>query len=211
MKIEKKMLMPIYTTAVGFIIIGLCLRFGGEKFLTDIYSHKYNDAPNPSLLKTVKYGGVALYIGGWLVVAICLSMKHKGNRILKHSIFSVVIISMIWAVFEFKEESFISQPKLPLLSCSVLLSSLVALISLKYNIKDIMLILVASVLIISSEYFILPFQRNNQICDGLGLPLLILGWFILFYVFDGSDEVFDGFRPRPPKIPLLTTTANSRV
>lgn len=206
MKIEKKMFMPIYTAGVGLIIIGLCLRFGGEKFLTDLYFRKYNDAPDQTLLNVVKYGGVALYICGWLVVAICISMKHKGNRILKHSIFSIVIISVIWAVFEFKEERFITQPKLPLLSCSVLLSSLVALITLKYKIKDIILILVASILIVSAEYFILPFQRNNQICDGMGLPLLILGWFILFYVFDGSNEVLHGFRPHPNGIPLITTS-----
>lgn len=179
----------IYTTAVGLIIIGLCLRFGGEKFMVDWYFKKYNNAPAKTLLNTVKYGGVSMYIGGWLMMAICLAMKHKGNRLLKHSIFSVLIISVIWAVFEFKEENFVTQPKLPLISCSVLLSSLVALITLKYSLKDILLIVVASILIIFTEYFVLPFQRNNNINDGLGLPLLILGWIILFYVFDGDDVV----------------------
>lgn len=178
----------ISTVAVALISLGLCFRFGGEKFLTDVYQKKYNDSPDKTLLSTVKYGGVVLYIGGWLIAAICLSMKHKGNRILKNSIFSALIISVVWGVFEFKKESFILQPKLPLLSCSILLSSLIALISLKYKIKDMILIMVAATLIIFSEYFVLPFQRNNDISDGIGLPLLLLGWFILFYVFDG-DEV----------------------
>lgn len=202
MKIQQKLFVPIYTSAVGLIVIGLCLRFGGEKFLTDLYFKKYNDSPNQTLLNTIKYGGVALYIGGWLAIAMCLTIKHKGNRILKHSIFSVIIVSVIWAVFEFKEENFVIQPKLPLLSCSVLLSSLMALISLKYKLKDIILILVASVLIVFAEYFVLPFQRNNGIQDGLGLPLLILGWFILFYVFNGSDEV-QNFLSTEQDIPLV--------
>ena len=179
----------IYTIAVGLVIVGLCLRFGGEKFMVDWYFKKYNDAPPKTILSTIKYSGVSMYIGGWLIMAICLSMKHKGNRLLKHSIFSVLIISIVWAVFEFKEENFVTQPKLPLVSCSVLLSSLVALITLKYDIKDILLIVVASVLIIFAEYFVLPFQRTNNVHDGLGLPLLILGWFILFYVFDGDNVV----------------------
>jgi hypothetical protein len=209
MKNEK--FMTIYTIGVGLIVVGLCLRFGGEKFLLDLYFKKYNDAPNQTLLNIVKYGGVALYIGGWLIGAICISMRHKGNILLKNSIFSVVIISVIWTVFEFKEEKFITQPKLPLISCSVLLSSLVALIALKYKIKDIILILVASILIISVEYFILPFQRNNQICDGLGLPLLILGWFILFYVFDGSTEVVENLKDNLNHIPLMTTNFSTTV
>jgi hypothetical protein len=179
----------IYTAAVGLVVFGLCLRFGGEKFVIDIYLKKYNDSPGKTILNTVRYGGVALYILGWLLIAICLSMRHKGNRLLKHSIFSVIIISVVWAVFEFKEENFIHQPKLPLLSCSVLLSSLVALISLKYKIKDVFLIVVASILIIFSEYFMLPFQRNNNIYDGIGLPLLLLGWIILFHVFDESSKL----------------------
>jgi hypothetical protein len=206
MKLEKKLFVPIYTTAVGLIVIGLCLRFGGEQFFTDLYFKKYNDSPGQILLNTVKYGGVALYIGGWFIVAICLSIKHKGNKILKHTMFSMVIISVIWAVFEFKEESFVTRPKLPLLSCAVLLSSLVALITLKYKLKDILLILIASILIVATEYFILPFQRNNGICDGIGLPLLILGWFILFYVFDGSNEVQTFLEQEHGKngIPLVT-------
>lgn len=186
MRIQRETFKNIYAIAVGFIVLGLCLRFGGEKFLVDIYLKKYNDAPDKNTVNLVKYGGVALYVGGWLITAICLAIKHKGNKLLKHSIFSIVIISVIWAVFEFKEESFITQPKLPLISCSMLLSSLVALISLKYKLKDIMLIVLASILIIFAEYFVLPFQRNNNINDGLGIPLLILGWFILFNVFDGE-------------------------
>jgi membrane-bound ClpP family serine protease len=178
-----------YSVAVGLIIFGLCLRFGGEKFLIDQHFKKYNDAPNSNLLNLVKYGGVGLYIGGWLTLAVCLSLKHKGNKLLKHSIFSAILISVVWTVFEFKEEKFVTQTKLPLISISVLLSSLVALISLKYEIKDILLIIVASVLIIFAEYFVLPFQRNNGIHDGLGLPLLILGWFLLYYVFDGDSKV----------------------
>lgn len=192
----------IYTIAVGLISLGLCFRFGGEKFLIDIYTKKYNDSPDKTLLNAVKYGGVALYIGGWLLAAVCLSIKHKGNRILKHSIFSAIVISVVWAVFEFKKENFVIQPKLPLLSCSILLSSLIALISLKYKIKDIILIMIASTLIIFTEYFVLPFQRNNNISDGIGLPLLILGWFILFYVFDG-DEVASNKILRDIHIPLV--------
>jgi len=178
----------IYTAAVGFIIFGLCLRFGGEKYLNEIYIKKYNDSPNHTLKNTIKYGGVAIYVCGWLIIALCLSFKHKGNNILKNSIFSAIIISMIWVVFEFKEENFVLQPKLPLISCSVLLSSLMALISLKYKITNILLIMVASILIIFAEYFILPFERNNNINDGLGVSLLILGWFILFHAFNGEEK-----------------------
>lgn len=182
----------IYAAAVGLIILGLCFRFGGEKYLVDLYFKKFNDLPGKVLLNTVKYGGVALYIGGWLIIAVCLAMKHKGNNILKYSILSAVVVSVAWAVFEFKEEKFITQPKLPLISCSILLSSLMALISLKYKLKDMFLIVVAASLIIFAEYFMLPFQRSNNIHDGLGLPALILGWLILFHVFDGDDKLQSG-------------------
>lgn len=192
----------IYTIAVALISLGLCFRFGGEKFLIDIYTKKYNDSPDKNLLNAVKYGGVALYIGGWLIAATCFSIKHKGNRILKHSILSAIIISVVWTIFEFKKENFVTQPKLPLLSCSILLSSLIALIFLKYKIKDTILIVVAAALIIFAEYFVLPFQRNNNISDGIGLPLLILGWFILFHVFDG-DEVASNKILRNIHIPLV--------
>ena len=62
--------------------------------------------------------------------------------------------------------------------------------------------MIASTLIIFTEYFVLPFQRNNNISDGIGLPLLILGWFILFYVFDG-DEVASNKILRDIHIPLV--------
>ena len=189
MNLARKTYTYIYTIAVGLIVFGLCLRFGGEKYLVDLYFKKYNDSPGKILLNSVKYGGVGLYIGGWLMLAICLANKHKGNKILKYSIFSVIIVSVAWAVFEFKEEKFVTQPKLPLISCSILLSSLVALVSLKYKLKDIFLIVLAASIIIFSEYFMLPFQRSNNINDGLGLPLLILGWLILFHVFDGDDKL----------------------
>ena len=202
MKIQQKTFTYIYTAAVGFVVVGLCLRFGGEKFLVDWYFKKYNDSPNKNLLAITKYGGVALYIGGWLIMSVCLALKHQGNRLLKHSIFGAIIVSVVWAVFEFKDESFITQPKLPLISISVLLSSLIALITLKYKIKDIMLIIVASILIIFSEYFVLPFQRNNNVQDGLGLPLLILGWFVLFYVFNG-DLPLENVMNRNENIPLV--------
>lgn len=204
MKIQRETITIIYTTAVSFIILGLCLRFGGEKFMIDTYLKKYNDSPSKNILNTIRYTGVGLYIGGWIIAAICLSMKHTGNKILKHSIFSAIIISVVWAVFEFKEESFITQPKLPLLSCGVLLSSLVALISLRKSIKDILLIVVASILIIFAEYFMLPFQRNNGVCDGIGLPTFILGWIILYYVFDSEEIVV--VKNIFKTIPLRTTT-----
>jgi hypothetical protein len=190
MKIQEKTYTVIYTVAVGLVVFGLCFRFGGEKYIIDYYRNKYNDSPTKTVLNACKYFGVALYVFGWLIVSVCLSLKHKGNRILKNSILSVALVSVLWAVFEFKEEGFVFQPKLPLISCSVLLSALVALISLKYSLKDIVLIVVASFLIVFSEYAVLPFQRENNIVDGLGIPLLILGWFILFYVFNGDSEPF---------------------
>jgi membrane-bound ClpP family serine protease len=167
-------------------VVGLCLRFGGEQFLVDYYLKKYNDSPSKTILDATKYSGVAIYICGWILAAICLSWKHKGNRILKNSVLSAILVSAIWLVFEFKEESFILHAKLPLISCSILLSSLIALTTLKYDLKDIFMIVLASILIVFSEYFMLPFQRTNNICDGLGLPILLLGWFILFHVFDGE-------------------------
>lgn len=174
--------------AISLIVLGLCLRFEGENFLTDLYLKKYNDMPSKTVYNLVKYTGVTLYIGGWLLTSICLSIKHKGNKFLKNSIFSAIIISIVWSVFEYKEKTFVIQPKLPLISCSVLLSSLIALISLKYKLKDVFLIIVASILIVFAEYFVLPFQRCNNIRDGIGLPLLILGWFIIFYVFNEEDS-----------------------
>jgi len=186
---KKETIACLYTIAVGLVIIGLCFRFGGEQFLVNFYHKKYNDSPGQTLLASIKYSGVAMYVGGWLILATCISLKHKGNKILKHSILSAALISAIWAVFEFKDEHFITQPILPLVSCSVLLSSLVALITLKYDLKSISLIVVAAVLIVFAEYFVLPFQRTNNVCDGLGLPMLMLGWIILFFVFDGNDMV----------------------
>ncbi|CCV02294.1 hypothetical protein IIV30_099R [Invertebrate iridescent virus 30] len=204
MNFKKETIIIIYTISIGLIVSGLCLRFGGEKFIVDLYLKKYNDSPSKRECNLIKYGGIALYIGGWIIAAICLSMKHTGNKILKHSIFSAIIISLVWVIFEVKEENFIFQPKVPLLSCSVLLSSLIALTSLRYNIKDIILIVIGSILIIFSEYFILPFQRNNNIQDGIGLPILILGWFILFYAFDGDSTLQKTILKNKVEIPLMS-------
>lgn len=184
MNIQQKTYTILYTTAVGLVVTGLCFRFGGEKFLTDYHVQKYNDSPSPFLKNFCKYSGVALYIGGWLILSICLYLKSNGNKILKNSIFSILLISIFWSIFEFKEENFMLHPKLPLISCSVLLSTMVTLISLKYKIKDIFLIVMASLIIVISEWVILPFQRHNNISDGLGIPLMIFGWFLLFYVFN---------------------------
>ena len=74
----------------------------------------------------------------------------------------------------------------PLISCSVLLSALIALVSLKYRTRDICSIVVAAILIVFAEYFVLPFQRTHNIHDGVGLPILVFGWFLLFKVFDGG-------------------------
>lgn len=208
MKLQKETIIIIYTISIGLIVSGLCLRFGGEKFMVDLYLKKYNDAPSKKECDLIKYGGIALYIGGWIIAAICLSMKHTGNKILKHSIFSAIIISIVWVVFEFKEQNFILQPKIPLISCSILLSCLIALTTLKYNINDIILIAIGSILIIFAEYFILPFQRNNNIQDGIGLPILILGWFILFYAFDGDSIVQETILKNKVEMPLINLNTN---
>jgi hypothetical protein len=67
----------------------------------------------------------------------------------------------------------------------MLLSLLLALV-LERKFKDVLMVIVASCLVLFAEYVALPFERNNHISDGLGLPLLSLGWFILFCVMDKS-------------------------
>jgi uncharacterized membrane protein YhdT len=176
--------------SISLIVLGLSIRFGGEKFLVDIYFKKYNNFPDTVRLNIVKYSGTVIYIAGWLIMAICLSLnlsrKNKGYRFLTQFLLSSIVISVVWVVMEYKEVNFVLQPKLPLISISVLLSSLSSLIVLKTSasFKDIILIVTASFFIIFSEYFILPLQRQYDIQDGIGLPVLILGWFILFSVFN---------------------------
>lgn len=178
-----------YMIAIGLVVLGLSLRFGGEKFLVDMYFKKYNDSPDKTTLNIVKYSGVVIYIVGWLIIVICLYMKHKDHKFLIQFLLSSVIINVVWTILEFREINFLLRPKLPLISVSVLLSSLTSLIILKSDLKDIILIIIASFLIVFTEYFILPLQRQYDIQDGVGLPLLILGWFILFYVFEDVKEV----------------------
>jgi hypothetical protein len=157
-----------------FVTVGLCLRFGGEQVLN-------NKPLVPTWTKhLVKYTGVILYITGWFIAAMSLSRKKNA---LKHCIFSMVLVSIIWFVFEFNGNSEIVQPKMPLVSCSMLMSLLLVLI-LEHNFKDILKIVIASCLILFSEYIVLPYQRDNNINDGLGLPLLLLGWIILFRTFN---------------------------
>lgn len=180
--------------ALCLITLGLCMRFNGEKILVDLYTKKYNKIPSESTLKLCSYIGPALYIGGWLVGALCLSWQHKGNKILRNSVFSAILISVVWAVLEYREDSFVSNPKLPLISCSVLLSALIALVSLKYRTRDICSIVVAAILIVFAEYFVLPFQRTHNIHDGVGLPILVFGWFLLFKVFDGGLDTRVSFK-----------------
>lgn len=159
------MITKMSVIASGFIILGLCLRFGGEQF---------GGAP------LVKYLGVTLYLCGWFITAACLSFKYNLTReYSKHCIFSMILVSAMWVIFEFKNDSTMIQPQLPLISCSVLLSLILALV-LERNFKDVLMTVIASCLIILSEYVILPFQRDNNINDGLGLPCFLLGWLILF-------------------------------
>ena len=170
----------IYIIALGCIIVGMNLR------LKSIHSESIHSESIHS--ESVKYFSVGLYYLGLLISTISLCNITKGNKILKHSIISSTMITIIWVIFELKNEQFIYQPKLPLISCSILLSVLISLVSLKYKITHVILIIGASILIIFSEYFIIPchfqfqympFQCNN----GLGLPLYILGWFLLYHTF----------------------------
>jgi hypothetical protein len=156
----------------GLVVLGLCLRFGGEQFMLT----SGDDFP----IHVTKYAGAALYVCGWLIAAICLSFKYI---MFKHCIFSMILVSVIWAIFEYNGNAILYQPKLPLISCSMFLSLLLAL-TLEYRFKDVLTTFIASSLIIVSEYFVLPFQRDNNINDGIGLPLLLLGWFVLFHAFD---------------------------
>jgi hypothetical protein len=182
-------------SSVVLVILGMCLRFGGEQFLN-------NKPLVPTWTKHVtKYTGVMLYIGGWFVAATSLSFKysilHKNKKnLFKHCIFSMILVSIIWFVFEFNGNSDIVQPNLPLVSCSMLISLLLVL-ALEHNSKDILKTVIASCLIVLSEYIVLPFQRNNDINDGLGLPLLFLGWIVLFRTFD---------RKTTQHIPLVSRT-----
>lgn len=184
----------VSTLGVGFVILGLCIRFGGEQFLTDYYRKNYNEEPPKSGCSGVKYVGVGFYVVGWLIGAMCL-FKRSGskNAILRNSVFSGILVSLLWAVFEFKDVEFEYRPKMPLIACSVLLSSMVSLIVLKKDLSDIMLIIVASILIVAAEYFILPWQREFSIHDGIGTPMIILGWFILFYVFSETENFQNGY------------------
>jgi uncharacterized membrane protein YhdT len=173
----------------------MSVRFGGEKFAIDLYYKKFNDFPETSTLNIIKYSGAALYVLGWLLIAYCISMKHKSNKFLLQFLLSAIGISVIWVVMEYKEINF-SFNQLPLVSVTVLLTALASLITLKIGIKDISMLMVSSILITFSEYFMLPFQRQHGIQDGIGLPTLILGWFILYSVFNEvkvNEETFDDF------------------
>ncbi|AHL67505.1 hypothetical protein DH26_gp001 [Chloriridovirus anopheles1] len=165
----------IYTIAVGLVVTGLCLRFGGEQFLMDYYLKNYNQEPPKNGINLLKYVGIGLYVCGWLAGAICLSRRNKNDVVLRNSIFSGILISLIWVVFEFRDSPFEYQPKLPLVACSVLLSSLIALISLKKNLKDILLIVLASVSIVVSEFFILLSNEKTGYTTALERPSLSEG------------------------------------
>ncbi|ABF82052.1 hypothetical protein MIV022L [Invertebrate iridescent virus 3] len=172
-----------YTAGVGAIIGGLSLRFNGAKFLSDWYINKYNDSVPAWSLQTCHWAGIALYCVGWVTLASVIYLKHRDNSILKGSILSCIVISAVWSILEYNQDMFVSNPKLPLISCAMLVSSLAALVALKYHIKDIFTILGAAIIIILAEYVVLPYQRQYNIVDGIGLPLLLLGFFILYQVF----------------------------
>lgn len=193
----------IFTLAVGFIVIGLCCRFGVEKFITDFYFKKYNDSPPKTMLTITKYTGVTFYICGWLIASICLALKQKNSNSLKYFVLTTLAVSAVWSVFEIREEKFLLHPKLPLISCSVLLTVMVSLISLRYKLKDVFMIVIASNLIILSEFFILPYQRKNNVSDGIGLPVLILGWILLFNSFK-QPSLFKGLRRTHREIEMIT-------
>jgi hypothetical protein len=85
------------------------------------------------------------------------------------------------------DEHVVESPRNPLIACSVLLSLVVSLIFLHRSVADTrksLLTVFASILIVFAEYVLLPLQRQFSISDGLGAPLIILGWVILFKVFN---------------------------
>jgi hypothetical protein len=170
-------LLYIYTIGVGFIILGLCLRFE----------------------TCFKYIAAISYSSGWIIISIILSYDsnevdwqppmvhqiHSKGMTLKHSIFSCIMISLIWIVIEIRHNS--SNPEiniylnsnLPLIPFTILFTYLAHILIMKYFDK-IMIVLTTSFILLISEYVVLPLQRHHDIKDGIGLPLFFLGMLILF-------------------------------
>jgi L-lactate permease len=61
-------------------------------------------------------------------------------------------------------------------------------------VKTACIVVVAVLLVIFTEYFVLPFERRNNIVDGVGMPVMMLGWIILYRVFD--DGAIEPCAPR---------------
>ena len=221
---EKSYVCSIYTTSIGLIAFGICLRFSSSVVVGN-------------WMAVAKYAGVLSYVCGWLALNTCLFFKYKqrmsrtatamgsdtrnrlsvgyhprhkvGGSMLKHSIFSVMFLSVMWSVFEFDANpvnsaephanstswAWAMHPELPMISCTTLFYLLMALVVLKC-VKGILITLGAAILIVFAEYVALPFQRTNNICDGLGLPLLILGLFLLFRVFESFPNPKLGYVER---------------
>jgi hypothetical protein len=153
-------LLYIYTIGVGFIILGLYLRFE----------------------TSFKYTAVVTYSIGWILISIILFIKNKSHQILKHSIISCIMISLFWILIDLRQQTTESKnSNLPLISFSVLFLYLAYILILK-SFNNVISIITASFFLIISEYVILPIQRQHNIKDGIGLPLFFLGIFILFNV-----------------------------
>jgi len=146
----------LYTiTGIGLITFGLYLRFE----------------------TSFKYIAVTSYSIGWTIIALILYIKSKGHQILKHSIFSCCMISLLWIIIETRQQTENVKhwnSNLPLIPFSVLFTYFVYILITK-SFDKIMVVLSASFFLLTSEYVVLPLQRQYDIKDGIGLPLFFLG------------------------------------
>lgn len=120
--------------------------------------------------------GMMLFTIGWIYVAYILS-HHKKNKLL-FIVPSLAILSSVITMKNYMAEKIDVPMILPIIfALSWILLGFGVGNHLKGNLKFTGLI--ASACVLASMLYSLPQQRKMCIVDGPGMPLFVIGWFII--------------------------------
>jgi hypothetical protein len=135
--------------------------------------------------------GMALFLGGWGFVAYNLYETIPD----KAYIFIPAIFSIIVSVLVMKMTTL---PKIPFGALFMAGWGILGwVISDHLEGKNKWLGPVAALLVISSMMFILPWQRDNCIVDGLGMPMFTMAWGIISVIY--SYPTIEGIKTSGPE------------
>lgn len=159
----------IYQTVIAaiMIILGVVIK-NSLKIFTD-----------KTVSDFMKLLGVSFFLFGWIYMAFILSKDRSNSLVIIVSSLGILLSAMIMNYLMEKNLEINIILPIIFIVCWLLLG-----FSIGTHLKDYKkyLGIFAGLLVILSMVVSLPFQRQNCLVDGPGMPLFVIAWFIVVYL-----------------------------